>query len=120
MQLTVVGLCQTKELFKRKEYIIVKQNEIAECESESLYKMESINLTRPNKPEVKKQWVTKLTFGTNDQEYNLKCQQDTGAMCNVLHLKDYNKMHMGKNMYNNVDTSLKQSDTSNDVAMEMS
>lgn len=46
--------------------------------------------------------------------------QDTGATCNVLHLKDYNKMHMGKNMYNNVDTSLKQSDTSNDVAMEMS
>lgn len=100
MQLTVVGLCQTKELFKRKECIIVKQNEITECESESLYKMESINLTRPNEPEVKKHWVTKLTFGTNDQEYN--------------------KMHMGKNMYNNVDTSLKQSDTSNDVAMEMS
>lgn len=85
-------------------------NEISDSESDSLYKIESINLPRPNKVTNQK-LNNNYAFCTKDHEHELKCKLDTDATCNVLHLKDYNKIHMGKNMYGKEDTNLRQSDT---------
>ncbi|XP_054278887.1 uncharacterized protein K02A2.6-like [Macrosteles quadrilineatus] len=69
--------------------------------SESLYKIESLNLaSKSNSASDKKQWVTNLTFSTrprptldHDQVFcDFECQLDTGASCNVMHKSDFDKI----------------------------
>lgn len=100
---------KSKRNFSNKKVHLV-QDEVTESDSESLYKVELINLTRPKEPNVKnkivkKQWLTKLTFYKGNIEREIKCQLDTGSTCNILHIQDLYKMGM------NVDNKLNLRDT---------
>uniref|UniRef100_A0A8D8RNC4 Uncharacterized protein K02A2.6 n=1 Tax=Cacopsylla melanoneura TaxID=428564 RepID=A0A8D8RNC4_9HEMI len=67
-----------------------KTNQVSEQENETRNQSEEEDLWQVSKrAEMKKEFVTKLNFLTENDIKELKCQLDTGAACNVLNYEDY-------------------------------